>query len=223
MCFNLSNLVYSCRKKFTVAQKSVLSYLSFRTNDKTGQCNPSLRRMGLDVQLTRANLVLNLKWLDDNGWITISKSKNLTNQYTINVEKFAVDKAVDKPVCREMGGIGAIPLGGIGAIPEAVSEQYLNNHLNHNLLNHNNDWEEKICAQEEIAQNILIEMGWYKKQSEHYIEFFGAKKILSEIKKVAELCRAGRMPENKMGAYLRKVLINIDNRVKYRKIGGGHE
>ncbi len=223
MCFKLSELVYSCRAKISPTRKNILAYLGFRFNEKTGRCNPSLRRMELDLGYTKANLILNLRWLEENGWITISKSENLTNQYDLNIEKFTVDKPVDNPVNENMGSIAAIPGGSIAAIPEVVSQQYQNNHINNNLLNNNNDWEAKICEQVQLAHSVLKVMGWYKNQRVRYINFFGAERILSEAKKVNELCKAGKITANKMGAYLRKVLNNIDNRVQCRKAGGRYE
>lgn len=213
MCFKLSKLVYDCREKLSGTQKSILAYLAYRTGEKTGQCNPSFRRMELDTGFNKDTLVENIKYLVEKGWVSISKSFNSTNQYLINLDRFIVDKPVDEINGVRVDRTPSVRIGRTLVYGETVQ----NNHIKDHFIKDHMIEGVEICGQVLHAENILLELKWIKRDIKHYVKFFGAEKIIFEAKRVHEMYMLGKVKFEKRGAYLRRILENIDKRVKYNK------
>jgi hypothetical protein len=155
MCFKLINKVYSLRDTMSVSQKSVLAYLASRTNEKTGQCNPSLNRISEDISLSRRRVIDSLNWLEENNWIIKKNSINLTNQYNINLSKFSVNKSVDE----ESMSDEATPSSGIVSSPRLVSERPLNDHIKDHIIKDQYDHVEKICGKNAKKEKLFLLRG----------------------------------------------------------------
>ena len=83
-------------------EQTVLAYLAFRADDKTGQCFPSVERIMRETHFSRSAVIRALDGLKKREvlcWVKGGRTKGgraLSNLYTIKLPP--VDKSVDKSV-----------------------------------------------------------------------------------------------------------------------------
>lgn len=112
-------------------QKMVLLMLANRTNQDTGQCNPSHKRLSNDCGMSISTLKRCIKQLEKGGFLSIISKKNgdvnLPNQYKLNMNGVGSHRA--HPSSHRPEGVGS---------HRPTKQEDLNQEVNNQEYNHKN-------------------------------------------------------------------------------------
>lgn len=78
--------------KLKHAERSVLNNLVLRRNNTSFQCNPSTKRIAIDLETTRSHVISSIKGLKEKGLLRVTKrlidgtNEKISSQYWIMVD-----------------------------------------------------------------------------------------------------------------------------------------